>query len=115
MKQFRVPRQDKPGLDFELVYDKFIDGEWREQSEKFTARGSVPGNMLVSMTASMNGSAGLQAQELQRMFATVIPDEDKPRFMAILDDPDTAVPIETLGEIIGWLAEEYSSRPTSSA
>jgi hypothetical protein len=115
MKQFRVPRQDKPVLEFELVYDKQIDGAWQEQTEKFTARGSVPGNLLVSLTASMAADPGVQAHELQRMFATVIIPEDKPRFMGVLDDPDTAVPIETLGEIMSWLAEEYSSRPTSSA
>jgi hypothetical protein len=49
------------------------------------------------------------------MFSTVILPEDKPRFMEVLDDPDTAIPIEVLGEILQWLAEEYGSRPTSSA
>jgi hypothetical protein len=115
MKQFKVPRQEHEGIPFELVYEKIIDGEWKEQSDKFTARGQVPGNLLVSLTAASNGSVGLQAAELQRMLGIAISADDKERFMEVLDDPDTAIPIETLGEIITWLAEEYGGRPTQSA
>jgi hypothetical protein len=112
MKEFRVPRPDKESLDFQLVFDKRIDGEWVEQSEKFKARGNVPGNLLVSLTASMNASEGMQAQELQRLLGQSMEPEYKARFFEVLDDPDTAVPIETLGEILEWLAGEYSGRPT---
>jgi hypothetical protein len=113
-KQFRVPRQAGEPHDFELVYDKLIDGDWKEQTDKFRARHSVPGNLLVSMAASTEGSAGVQAKELQRLFNQVIVPDDKARFNEVLDDPDTAVPIETLGEIVQWLAETYANRPTQS-
>jgi len=33
------------------------------------------------------------------------------RFNTLLDDPGKIVSVETLGEIIGWLIEEYSNRP----
>lgn len=112
MKQFRVPRQDKEPLEFELVFDKMIDGSWQEQTEKFMARATVSGNLLVSLTASMNGGPGLQAQELQRLFRQIILPEDTERFNAVLDDPETAIPIETLGAIVEWLMEEYVDRPT---
>jgi hypothetical protein len=118
MKEFRVPRADKDALDFSLVYDRFVKDEetgeesWVEQTDKFQARGSVPGNLLISLTASMTSGVGVQAHELQRLLYSCMVKEDKERFIELLDDPDTAVPIELLGEITQWLAGEYSNRPT---
>jgi hypothetical protein len=40
--------------------------------------------------------------------------ESKRHFMSIIEDNDVAVPIETLGDILMWLAEEYSNRPTKT-
>lgn len=112
MKQFKAPRADKPPLDFELVYERLIDDEWQEQTDKFRARGSCPGNLLVSLTAAMSAGPGIQASELQRMFRQMILPEDKERFFNVINDEETAIPIQTLGEIIEWLASEYSGRPT---
>jgi hypothetical protein len=126
MKEFKVPRADKPNLDFALTFDRFIPGEpadeaggtpatedhWEEQTEKFQARGQIPGNLLVSLTASMNSGVGVQAHELQRLLTSALVPTDRERFVKLLDDGDTAVPIEMLGEIAEWLAVEYSNRPT---
>ena len=124
MKEFRVPRADKSALPFKLIYDKFvpsesglvehngIKGDWVETDEQFSARGQIPGNLLISLTASMNSGVGVQAHELQRMLATALVEEDRERFIKTLDDADTAVPIQMLGEITEWLAEEYAGRPT---
>jgi hypothetical protein len=114
-KQFKVPRQDKPALDFELVFDRMIDGEWVEQTEKFKARSSIPGNLLLAMTAAINASEGIQAQQTINLLHRSITKDDEERFFKVLDDPDTAVPLETLVEIMVWLAGEYSERPTQSA
>ena len=112
MKEFRVPRADKPALDFQLVFDRKVNGEWVEQTEKFKARGAIPGNMLVSLVAAMSASEGMQAHEIQRVLGNAMDPDYKERFFEVLDDPDTAVPIETLGEIMEWLAGEYGARPT---
>jgi len=113
MKEFRVPRADHVPLDFQLVFDrKGDDGEWIETTEKFQARGTIPGNLLVSFTASLAASEGVQAHELQRLLGQSMMPDNRERFMEILDDPDTAVPIETLGEICEWLAEEYTKGRT---
>lgn len=112
IKQFRVPVQDKAELDFELVFQRMIDGEWVEQTEKFKARATVPGNLLLSMAASMRAGEALQAHEMMRMLRQSITKDDEERFFNLLDDPDTAIPLETLGEILEWLAEYYVGRPT---
>jgi hypothetical protein len=114
-KQFRVPREDRPPLDFELVYDRFINDEWVEQTDKFQMRPTVPGNLMLAMTAAANASEAIQASELVRMLHRAIIKDDEERFFELLDDSDTAVPIETLADIIVWLAGEYGGRPTRSA
>jgi hypothetical protein len=40
-----------------------------------------------------------------------LPAESYARFDALLEDEKKIVSVETLGEIIGWLIEEYSDRP----
>lgn len=35
-----------------------------------------------------------------------------PAFVAVASDPESGVGVEELGEIVGWLAEAYSDRPT---
>jgi hypothetical protein len=114
-KQFRVPRQDKPPLDFELVFDRLIDGEWVEQTEKFQARASIPGNLMLTMTAATRASEGIQAETMLRLLHRVITKEDEERFFNLLDDSETAVPLDTLGDIVMWLAEQYIDSPTGSA
>jgi hypothetical protein len=111
-KQFRVAPQDRTYLDFELVFQRLINDEWVEQTEKFKARSTVPGNLLLSMTAAINAGQSLQAHEMMRMLHQSISKEDEERFFDLLDDPDTAIPLETLGEILEWLAEQYVGRPT---
>lgn len=34
------------------------------------------------------------------------------RLRTILDDPDTEIEIDELAELVGWLVEQYTSRPT---
>jgi hypothetical protein len=34
------------------------------------------------------------------------------RLRTVLDDPDTEIEIDELAELVGWLVEQYTSRPT---
>jgi hypothetical protein len=49
------------------------------------------------------------------MLQMAILPEDKDEFMELIDDPDVAIPIETLADILIWLAEAYTGRPTQLA
>ena len=35
------------------------------------------------------------------------------RLRNVLDDPDTAIEIDELAELVGWLVEQYTARPTT--
>lgn len=37
------------------------------------------------------------------------------RLLNLLDDPDVAIEIAELAELVGWLVEQYTGRPTGSA
>jgi len=112
-KQFRAPRDTRPPLEFEITYSRLIKGEWEEQTDKFRARPMIAGNMMLRMAATMDSPGiGLQSGEMIKLLDGAIWPEDKKRFMALLDDNDTAIPIDTLGEILMWLVEEYAEHPT---
>lgn len=120
VKQFKAPRDKRPPIDFELVYEKLVDkdkDEWQEQTAKFRARPTVPGTVLLRIAAAMKKSSdleaiGLQASELLDLLNKAIWPEDTKAFFELLDDPETAVQIDTLAEILEWLAEEYAENPT---
>lgn len=52
---------------------------------------------------------------LREFFSKVVKPDDYPRLLALFDDPERVVPIETLSDIIAWLVEEYTSRPTPAS
>lgn len=64
---------------------------------------------FVKQASSEDGSETTDA--MLGIFEKVMPREEYERFEALCDDPDTVVPVETLGDIIGFLMECYSDRP----
>jgi len=45
-------------------------------------------------------------------FQKVMPPEEYERFEKLMKDPKRIVRMETLSDIMGWLIEEYTDRPT---
>jgi hypothetical protein len=115
VKQFKAPRNAREPLDFELTYDQLIDGEWEEQTDKFKARGQVAGHLLMRIAGVMEAGTSMQAAEMVQLLNAAILPEYRQQFMRLIDDNDVAIPIDTLGEILTWLAEEYTQRPTPQA
>jgi hypothetical protein len=111
-KTFKSVRSKRPPLDFELEYEKMIDGDWVEQTDKFKARPMVSGHLLMQIATAMESGVAIQSAEMIKLLNSAITPEDKDRFMTLIDDNDVAIPIETLGEILAWLAEEYTGNPT---
>ena len=48
---------------------------------------------------------------IDSFFAKALLPESLERFNALLTDPEKIVTVDTLGEIAGWLTEQYSGRP----
>lgn len=111
-KQFKSKRSNLPPLEFEIEYERLLNGEWTEQTDKFMANGMVPGGVMLELAAAMEKPVGVQSEELIGLLNAAIVREDRIRFMQLIKDPDATIAIETLGEILEWLAEEYGNRPT---
>lgn len=81
--------------------------------EEFQCRPSMQGKVLLKLVAQSDEDEGAGiAKSLTQFFEIALLPESLERFNALLEDPDRIVSVETLGEIVGWLVEEYSARPT---
>jgi len=83
-----------------------------QQSQLFTCVSVAPAGVLLDMVAAQDSSGGRSAQALTDFVNGVLMDADLERFAALVHDKDVAIPIEVLGQIVAWLAEEYAGRPT---
>jgi hypothetical protein len=80
--------------------------------EEFECHPRLQGKTLLQFVELANSEdAGSSAKITRVFFEKVMSAETYERFNVLLDDPDKIVTVETLGEIIGWLIEEYSNRP----
>lgn len=81
--------------------------------QEFICRPALPGSILLDLVRRADGSSGAMAAEAVVEFLTLSIDEaDRTKWDELLADPDRIVQMETLGEIAGWLVEQYTARPT---
>lgn len=84
--------------------------------ETFECRPALQGRFLLDLIASTNlEDEAASAAIVTKFFAEVLLPESLERFEALTSDPDRVVPVQTLGEITGWLVSEYASRPTQQS
>jgi hypothetical protein len=82
--------------------------------QEFECYPRLQGKTLLEFVELANADdAGSSAKVTRIFFEKVMNAETYARFNEVLDSPDTIVTVESLGEIIGWLIEEYSGRPNS--
>jgi hypothetical protein len=80
--------------------------------ENFECLPRLQGKVLLEFVELANSeNASDSAKVTRTFFKKVLRAESYTRFDALLEDEKKIVSVETLGEIIGWLIEEYSDRP----
>jgi hypothetical protein len=81
--------------------------------QHFNCYKQINGIALLRFVKEANAEDGARAtQALLDIFERVMRDEEYQRFSALCEDPDTIVPVETLSDIISFLIEVYTERPT---
>ena len=81
--------------------------------EDFECYPALQGKILLDFIAQSGSENGADmADTIVTFFGKALKPESYERFMALVEDPDRVVSIETLGEITAWLVGEYSDRPT---
>jgi hypothetical protein len=113
-KTFRVATQTEK-IEFDLSWTTPA-GE--DKSQHFHCRPTVPLQLILnfadmSVKDEDDSASGVAAMNMvKQLFETAIVPEEFPTFQKLLDDPDVGITVETYSEIAGWLASEYTARPT---
>jgi len=79
--------------------------------EDFTCLPEIQGAVLLDMVGADGENAARSAGAITEFFGKVLEDDSATRFKALVNSKDRFVSIETLGEIVGWIIEEYTNRP----
>jgi hypothetical protein len=80
--------------------------------EEFHCVAALQGKTLLNFVSDSNSDdPAKQAQTIEKFFDYVLTDESSERFNALQETKDKIVSVDTLGEIIGWVVEQYTDRP----
>lgn len=81
--------------------------------EDFQCRPALPGAQLLDFVRRADAeSGGAAAEAIVEFLEDSLEEADRERFTTMIRDPDVIVEVETLGEIAGWIVEQYTNRPT---
>ena len=82
--------------------------------QEFECYPAIQGKVLLDLVAGTDGDdSGLAAaKSITQFFDVVLKPESREPFKTLLEDPEKIVTVDTLADIVAWLVEEYSSRPT---
>ena len=84
-------------------------------SESFEARPRLQGAVILEFLSVIDDGSSASAAQLLTLIKAALVEESWTRFDALIHNPDTIVEIETIGEIVSFLVEEYTSRPTKAS
>jgi hypothetical protein len=80
--------------------------------QEFHCAPVIQGKLLLDIVSdSSSEDTSKSSQVMEKFFSAVLTAESKERFDTILSDSEKITSLETLGEIVAWLMEEYSNRP----
>lgn len=117
-KAFRVAIAAEP-IEFDLggpeqvpqnfkCRDRLAAGKLMKFAELFS---SLEDEAEGTPTSAKQGAAAIPA--LRDFFNAALMPEARTRFWALIDDDEAGIPLDTMVEIAGWLAEVYAGeRPT---
>jgi hypothetical protein len=84
--------------------------------EEFHCYPNIQGKTLLDMVSqSMQQDTAMAVEVINTFFDKTLKPESKDAFNSLINDPERIVSVETLGEIVTWLVEQYSSRPTQGS
>ena len=80
--------------------------------EEFHCVPSIQGKLLLEIVSdSSSDDPSKSALVMEKFFAAVLKPDSKKKFDTVLSDPEQITTLDTLGDIVAWLMEEYSNRP----
>lgn len=102
-KDFGAPDQ---GVEHEKISFKLY-------GEEFECIPAIPGKTLLGFAeASASEDGAESAKAINKFFKKVLTVDSYIRFEELAEDPNRLVTVETLAEIVSWIVEAYTNRPT---
>jgi hypothetical protein len=83
--------------------------------EEFEAYGTIPGAVLLDFIGASDENSGATARGILVYLETALPASEFKRFDKLIRDPENNVELEVLSEIVSFLVEEQTSRPTTAS
>ena len=84
--------------------------------EEFFCYPSIQGKTLLDMVSqSMQQDSAMAVEVITTFFEKALKPESKESFNSLINDPERIVTVDALGDIVTWLVEQYSSRPTQGS
>jgi hypothetical protein len=80
--------------------------------QRFDCHRAIQGAVLLEFARYADEEGG-GAKALYDFLKGSMSESEYERLQAVLRDPEVIIDIEVIGEIVSWLVEVYSSRPTS--
>lgn len=111
--------------DFEIVPSRLDPPVFSVAEQEFRALPEPPGGVLADYFWTFGSDIEVKAAGLVRFIGGCLPDESTKdeatgvlyggarEFDDLIHSKDTIVPLRLLHDIVGWLMEEYTSRPTT--
>lgn len=106
MARFKDFGSPDAGVEHEAI-------SFKVYGEEFFCRPVIPGKILLRFVKMSNSDdAGQTAQAIDEFFKHALLPESYDRFEALTNDPERLITVDTLAQIIQWIVEEQSDRPT---
>lgn len=96
-----------------LTLDDFEPLSFSLNKQTFHCKPAIQGSVLLEFVARADSDNGGQAAgALYKFFEDCMDAAEYERFIAVLNDPNVIIGMDLIGEIAGYLVEEYVARPT---
>jgi len=79
---------------------------------KFYCRPRMAAGVILAIGANSEDESESSIKTIRMFFATALEPDSLDLFNEMINDPNKAIPLSTLMEIINWLSEVYTARPT---
>jgi len=99
----RKAREEVEPLSFDL------------EGQTFKCHPEIPGAVILDFAAASSEGGVEVAIQMSSFFKRAILPEDYENFEKLIYDPEVAIDEELLADILGWLVEQYTDRPTEAS
>lgn len=86
-----------------------------DEEYTFVCKDDLQGAVILDFVAAADEGATRAAAKIMNFFKEALPEKEHERFLEVIHGDKLIVDMELLSEIVGFLIEEYTGRPTEES